>query len=160
MTAVLPSRSPLSEFGLIADLFEKMLLNWSSFYLKSLLFGLKSPKSLIFTVFSLTHKAKNYLKISLIPEYLKKKKVDLLNVEIKFLEQAHEPHAHEPHAHEPHAHEPQAHEPHAHEPHAHGPHACGPHAHGPHAHGPHQPIIYFRCKEGHSRDRAGVGGCS
>ena len=47
--AVLISRSALSDPGLIADLFKKMLLNWSSFCLKSPLFGLNSPKSLIFT---------------------------------------------------------------------------------------------------------------
>jgi len=46
--AVLPSRSALSDLGLIADLFEKMLQNWSSFCLKSPLFGQKGPKSLIF----------------------------------------------------------------------------------------------------------------
>ena len=43
---VLPSRSSLSDLGLLSDLFENMLLNWSSFCLKSPLFGLKNPKSL------------------------------------------------------------------------------------------------------------------
>jgi hypothetical protein len=42
--SVLPSRSALSDLGLIADLFEKMPLNWSSFCLKSPLFGQKIPK--------------------------------------------------------------------------------------------------------------------
>ena len=45
---MLPSRSASSDLGLIVDLFEKMLLNWSSFCLKSPLFGPKSPTSLIF----------------------------------------------------------------------------------------------------------------
>ena len=85
-TPVLPSRSALSDLGLIADLFEKMLQNWSSFCLKSPLFGLKSPKSLIFTFFSLPHIAENYLKISLNMEYFQIK-VDLPNVAIKFLKQ-------------------------------------------------------------------------
>ena len=48
--AVLPSRSAVSDLGLISDLFEKMLVNWSSFCLKSLLFGLKRPRSVIFTL--------------------------------------------------------------------------------------------------------------
>ena len=48
---MLPSRSALSDLGLIAYLFEKILLNWSSFWLKSPHFGLKIPKSLIFTFF-------------------------------------------------------------------------------------------------------------
>ena len=51
--AVPPSRSALSDLGLIGDLFEKMLLNWSSFCLKSPLFGPKSSKSLDFQWFSL-----------------------------------------------------------------------------------------------------------
>ena len=55
---LLPSRSALSDLGLIADLFEKMLLNWSSFCLKSLLFW---PKKSDFQFFSLIHKAKKYL---------------------------------------------------------------------------------------------------
>jgi hypothetical protein len=53
---VLPSRSALSDLGLIADLFEKFLLNWSSFCLKSPLFG---PKSLIFTLSAFHIKQKN-----------------------------------------------------------------------------------------------------
>ena len=68
---------------LIADLFEKIPLNWSSFCLKSPLFGLKSCKSLIFTH---THKAESYSKISLITEYFQIK-VDFLNVRNKILEQ-------------------------------------------------------------------------
>ena len=84
--SVLPSRSALSDLGLIADLFEILFQNWSSFCLKSPFFCLKSPKSLIFTVFSFTHKAENYLKISLTTLYLQSK-YDLLNVRIKFLEQ-------------------------------------------------------------------------
>ena len=83
---VLPSRSALPDLGLIADLFEKMPLNWSSFCLKSLLFGLKSPKSLIFTACGLIYKAKKYSKVSKIMEYFLIK-VDVLNVIIKFLEQ-------------------------------------------------------------------------
>ena len=64
--AVLPSRSALSDLGLIADLFEKMFLNWSSFCLQSPLFGHKSRKSLIFPVLA-SHKNKkknleNFLK--------------------------------------------------------------------------------------------------
>ena len=64
--AVLPSRSALSDLGLIADLFKKMLLNWSSFCLKSPLIGPKSTKSLIFN-FSAFHikpkkKLENFLK--------------------------------------------------------------------------------------------------
>ena len=83
---VLPSRSALSDLGLMADLFEKMPLKWSSFCLKSPLFVLKSPKSMIFTVLSLTHKAENYSKISQITEYFQIKG-ELLNDRNKFLEQ-------------------------------------------------------------------------
>ena len=43
---MLPSRSALSDLGLIGDLLEKMLLNWSSFCLQSPLLGPASPKSL------------------------------------------------------------------------------------------------------------------
>ena len=68
--AVLPSRSALSDLGLIADLFEKMLLNWSSFCLKSLLFGFKSPKSLIFTFLAFLTKQQITCKISLNIEYV------------------------------------------------------------------------------------------
>ena len=83
--AVMPSRSALSDLGLIADLFEKMPLNWSSFCVKSPLFGQKSQKS-DFQCFSLPHKSKNYLEISLIMEYFQIK-VDKPNVGIRFLEQ-------------------------------------------------------------------------
>ena len=62
--AVLPSRSALSDLGLIADLFQKMLPNWSSFCLKSPFFGQKSPKSLIFTLSAFHIPQKNYLKNS------------------------------------------------------------------------------------------------
>ena len=81
--AVLPSRSALSDLGLISDLFQKMLLNWSSFCLKSQLFGQKGPKSLIFTVSAFHITQKNYLKISLSKEYFQIK-VDLFNVGIMF----------------------------------------------------------------------------
>ena len=63
--AVVPSRSALSDLGLIADLFENMLLNWSSFGLKSPFFGTDSPKSLIFTFSAFNMKQKkgeNFLK--------------------------------------------------------------------------------------------------
>ena len=50
-----PSRSALSDLSLIADLLEKMLLNWSNFCLKSLLFGIKS---LIFTFLAFLTKQK------------------------------------------------------------------------------------------------------
>jgi hypothetical protein len=83
---VLPSWSALSDLGLRADLFQKMRLNWSSFCVKIPLYGQKSPKSQIFTVFRLTLKAENYLKISLIMEYFQIK-VNWLNVRIKILEQ-------------------------------------------------------------------------
>ena len=59
---VLPSRSALSDLGLIADLFEKMPLNWSSFCVKSPLFGQKSPKSLIFNVSAFHINQKKLLK--------------------------------------------------------------------------------------------------
>ena len=57
--AVLPSRSALSDLGLIADLFEKMLVNWSSFCRKSPLFGPKSPKSQISNVLAFRKNRKN-----------------------------------------------------------------------------------------------------
>ena len=82
LTAVLPSSSALSDLGLMGTLFEKMLLNWSSFCLKSLLFGQK----VIFSLFSVSHKAKNNLQISLNMEYFQIK-VDLPNVRIRFLEE-------------------------------------------------------------------------
>ena len=62
---VLSSRSALSDLGLIADHFEKMLLNWSYFCLKSPLFGLNCLKSLIFTLSAFHTKQKileNFLK--------------------------------------------------------------------------------------------------
>ena len=83
--AVQPSRSALSDLGLIADLFEKILLNWSSFCLKSPLFGLKSPKSQIFYFSSFHVKQNNYLKFSLTMEYFQKK-VILPNAGIRFWE--------------------------------------------------------------------------
>ena len=83
---MLPSRSALSDLGLIADLFDKMLLNGSSFCLKSPLFGQKKSKKSDFHFFSLPHKAKKYLKFSLNMEYFYTK-VDLINVGIKFLEE-------------------------------------------------------------------------
>ena len=54
---VLPSRSALSDLGLIADLFEKNLLNWS-FLPKKSVFRLKKPKKSDFHSSSLLHKAK------------------------------------------------------------------------------------------------------
>ena len=56
--AVLPSRSALSDIGLIVDLCEKTLLNWSSFCQKSTLFGQKGPTSL-FLICQLQHNANN-----------------------------------------------------------------------------------------------------
>ena len=78
--ALLPSRSTLSDLGLIVDLFEKMLLNWSSFCLKSDFCPKKSEKSDFYS-FGIPQKAKKYLKISLNMEYFKIK-VYLLNVKI------------------------------------------------------------------------------
>ena len=80
MVAVLPSRSALSDLGLIADLFEKMLLNWSSFCLKS------PKKSDFYFFFSLPHKAKHYLIIPLNINYFPLK-ADLTYVGIKLVEQ-------------------------------------------------------------------------
>ena len=54
----LPSRSALSDLGLIADFFEKNLLNWSSFCLKSLFFWPKNSGKSNFYSFSLPYKAK------------------------------------------------------------------------------------------------------
>ena len=71
--AVLPSRSALSDLCLIADLFEKMPLNWSSLCLKSPLFGLKSLISLIFTILAFDTKRTKSLKISLNMEYFQRK---------------------------------------------------------------------------------------
>ena len=69
--SVLPSRSALSDLGLIADLLTKMLLNWSSFCLKSLIFGQKSPNSLIFSFSAFHITQKKYLNIFLNMEYFK-----------------------------------------------------------------------------------------
>jgi hypothetical protein len=86
---VLPSRSALSDLGLIADLFEKMPRNWSSFCLKSPLLAQKIQKSLIFNVLAF-HKNQKHrenrktlprehligcqgVKMFLLKEYLKKK---------------------------------------------------------------------------------------
>ena len=80
---MLPSRSALSDLGLIADLFQKMLLNWSSFDLKSLLFGQKRSQKSDFHFVSLLHNAKNNLKISLNMEYFQIK-VDLPNGGLRF----------------------------------------------------------------------------
>ena len=59
---VLPSRSALSDLGLISDLFENMLPNWSSFCLKSPLFSLENPRSLTFTVSAFDTKRKTTCK--------------------------------------------------------------------------------------------------
>ena len=75
--AVLPSRSALQDLGLV--------LNWSSFCLKNLLFVLKSPKSQIFTCSAFHMKPKILLKKFLNTDYFQIK-VDLPNVGIKFLE--------------------------------------------------------------------------
>ena len=83
---MLPSTSALSDLGLIADHFEKMVLNWSSFCLKKSAFWHKNSKESDFHSFSLPHKSKKSLKISLNIEYFQIK-VDLLNVKNKFLEQ-------------------------------------------------------------------------
>ena len=64
---VLPSRSALSDLGLILDLLENMLVNWSFFCLKSPLFALKIPtKKSDFHLNSLPPKAKNFLKMNLL----------------------------------------------------------------------------------------------
>ena len=83
--SMLPSRSALSDLCLIADLFEKMLTNWSSFCFKSPLFGLKSPKSLIFTFWSFHTKPKITWYFANIDFF--QIKVDLRNVRIRYLEQ-------------------------------------------------------------------------
>ena len=83
--AVLPSRSALSDHGLISDLFLNILLDWSSFCLKSPFFGLKSPKSLIFTCSAFRTKQKildNFLNMDFFQQ-----KNGVLDVRVKLLEQ-------------------------------------------------------------------------
>ena len=78
--SVLPSRSALSDLGLIADLFEKNAPKLVLFLPeKSALW----PKKVDFQGFCLPHKAKKYLKISLNMEYFQIK-VDLSYVGIRF----------------------------------------------------------------------------
>ena len=72
----------ISDLGLIADLFEKRPLDWSSFCLKSPLFGLKSQ---IFNFSSFHVKQNNCLKFSLTMEYFQIK-VNLPNAGIRFWE--------------------------------------------------------------------------
>ena len=83
---MISSRSALSDLGLIADLFEKMLLNWYSFCLKSPPYGPKCPKNMIFNVLAFHKSQKKYLEISLNVEYFQIK-VDLPHVGIRFWEQ-------------------------------------------------------------------------
>ena len=76
--AVLPSRSALSDLGLISDLFENMLLNWSFFlHEKSVCWPKQTNKS-YFHCFSLWHKAKTDLNISSNMAFKKKLKKQLL----------------------------------------------------------------------------------
>ena len=82
---MLPSRSALSDLGLIADLFEKKAPKLVLFLPEKSAFWPKKSKKSDFQVFSLQQNAKNYLKISLNLEYFPIK-VDSPYVGIRFLE--------------------------------------------------------------------------
>jgi hypothetical protein len=84
---VLPKRSALSDLGLIADLLKKMLPNWSSFCLKSLLFDQKCPRSQIFYLSAFQKTQKKNILENFLEYVILSNKVALANVGIRFWEQ-------------------------------------------------------------------------
>ena len=97
---MLPSRSSLSDLGKISeDLLENMLLNWSSFCLKSWLFGLKSLlfglkswlfglKSPNFRFFFLTFRTKQNIVINFLKNGISSKTILLHRLQLQTLANA------------------------------------------------------------------------